>query len=66
MLEGSTSDDHQADHGAGEAVPGSRQMAWVVQCSPVTVRKTLAVGRPESPTFKLQCKQPGDACRAAE
>ena len=38
MLEGSASQDHQADPGTGEAVPGSRQMAWVIQCSPVTVR----------------------------
>ena len=62
---GNTSHDHQADPGTGEAVPGSRQMAWVVQCSPVTVRKALAVAHPESSTFKLECKQAGDACRAA-
>ena len=66
VLEGGASDDHQAGPGVGEAVPGSRQMAWVVQCSPVTVRKALAAARPESPSFKLECKQPGDACRAAE
>ena len=59
VLEGGASDDHQADLGVGEAVPGSRQMAWVVQCSPVTVRKALAAARPESPSFKLECKQPG-------
>ena len=59
MLESSASDDHQADPGADEAVPGTRQMSWVVQCSPVTVRKALAVARPESPSFKLECKQPG-------
>ena len=34
-------------------------MAWVIQCSPVTVRNALAVARPELPNFKIECKQRG-------